>query len=67
LIAYGLGGLPASLASVSLLVQPVATAFLGVWLLAQPLVPIQMLGAVIVVTGLFFAIRGQMVRKKVTP
>jgi len=30
-------------------------------------VPIQMLGAVIVVTGLFFAIRGQMVRKKVTP
>ena len=64
LIAYALGGLPASLASVTLLVQPVATSFLGIWLLAQPLVPIQMLGAVIVVTGLFFAIRGQMARKK---
>ncbi|MAS95448.1 MAG: EamA family transporter [Verrucomicrobiales bacterium] len=59
LIAYGLGGVPASLASVTLLVQPVATAFLGVWILGQPLVPLQIAGAVIVVTGLFFAIRGQ--------
>lgn len=66
LIAYGLGGLPASLASVTLLVQPVATAFLGVWILGQPLVPIQMIGAAIVVTGLFFAIRGK-VGAKVKP
>lgn len=62
LIAYGLGGVPASLASVTLLVQPVATAFLGIWILGQDLVPLQILGAVVVVTGLFFAIRGQ-VRK----
>ncbi|MEM6279437.1 MAG: DMT family transporter [Verrucomicrobiota bacterium] len=64
LIAYGLGGVPASLASVTLLVQPVLTAFLGVWLLRQPLVPLQILGAVVVVLGLFWAIRGQLERKK---
>jgi drug/metabolite transporter (DMT)-like permease len=59
LIAYGLGGVPASLTSVTLLVQPVATAFLGVWMLGQALVPLQAVGALIVVAGLFFAIRGQ--------
>ncbi|MEX2578634.1 MAG: DMT family transporter [Verrucomicrobiales bacterium] len=60
LIAYGLGGVPASLASVSLLVQPVATAFLGVWILGQPLVPWQGVGAVVVVMGLFVAVRGNL-------
>lgn len=64
LIAYGLGGVPASLASVTLLVQPVLTAFLGVWLLSQPLVPIQILGAIVVVVGLFWAIRGQVGKPK---
>lgn len=59
LIAYGIGGVPASLASVTLLVQPVATAFLGVWILGQALVPWQIFGAVVVVLGLFFALRGQ--------
>jgi drug/metabolite transporter (DMT)-like permease len=59
LIAYGLGGVPASLAAVTLLVQPVATAFLGILILGQPLVSIQMIGAAIVVTGLFLAIRGK--------
>jgi drug/metabolite transporter (DMT)-like permease len=59
LIAYGLGGVPASLASVTLLVQPVLSAILGVWILKQPLVPWQIVGAVVVVIGLFFAIRGQ--------
>lgn len=62
LIAYGIGGVPASLASVTLLIQPVATAILGVWILGQPLVPWQVAGAVVVVSGLFFAIRGQMRR-----
>lgn len=59
LIAYGLGGVPASLASVTLLIQPVATAILGVSLLGQALVPWQIAGAAVVVTGLFFAVRGQ--------
>ncbi|MEM9281902.1 MAG: DMT family transporter, partial [Verrucomicrobiota bacterium] len=64
LIAYGLGGLPASLASVTLLVQPVATALIGVWVLQQPLVPWQVVGAVLVVAGLFVAIRGQLTRRE---
>ncbi len=59
LIAYGFGGVPASLATVTLLVQPVATAFLGVVVLGQQLVPVQLLGAIAVVTGLFFAVRGR--------
>lgn len=59
LIAYGLGGLPASLASVSLLLQPVAVAFLGLWILGQPLVPLQLVGAAVALTGLFLAIRGR--------
>ncbi len=59
LIAYGLGGVPASLASVVLLVQPVTTAVLGVIILGQPLVMWQAIGGLAVVAGLFLAIRGQ--------
>jgi len=59
LIAYGLGGVPSGLASVTLLIQPVATAILGVWLLQQALVPWQVAGAVIVVAGLFVVLRGR--------
>lgn len=59
LIAYGLGGVPASLASVVLLVQPVTTAILGAVILGQTLVTWQVLGGVAVVGGLFLAIRGQ--------
>ena len=62
LIAYGLGGVPASLAAVTLLIQPVVTAFLGIWILGQPLVPLQIWGALVVVVGLFCAIRGQVRR-----
>lgn len=65
LITWSLGGLPASLASTSLLAQPVTTALLGVFILGQALVPWQVAGIAVVVTGLFFAIRGQMmIRKK---
>lgn len=59
LIAYGLGGVPASLAAVALLLQPAATAVLGLILLGQSLVPMQVVGAVIVVGGLFLAIRSK--------
>lgn len=59
LIAYGLAGVPASLASVVLLVQPVSTAVLGLVILGQPLVPWQIVGGAAVVGGLFLAIRGQ--------
>ncbi|MBP6783426.1 MAG: DMT family transporter [Verrucomicrobiales bacterium] len=67
LIAYGLGGVPASLASVTLLIQPVATAVLGVGILGQVLVPWQVVGAGIVVAGLFLAIRGRISRTTVEP
>jgi len=59
LIAWSLGHLPASLAAVTLLVQPVATAFLGLAILGQALVPWQVAGAAAVVCGLFVAIRGR--------
>ncbi len=67
LIAYGLGGVPASLTSVTLLIQPVATAFLGVWMLGQALVPLQAAGAFVVVLGLFFAVRGQFGKRPAEP
>lgn len=59
LIAYGLGGVPASLAAVALLVQPVATAILGRLILGQELVPVQIAGGTAVIAGLFVAIRAQ--------
>lgn len=62
LISWSLGALPSSLVSVTLLVQPVLTCFLGVIILKQPLVPLQILGALVVVGGLFWAIRGQINR-----
>ena len=63
LIAYSLKGLPASVASITLLVQPVCTAFLGAALLGQHLRGIQILAAMIVLCGLAIAIRGQVSRK----
>lgn len=60
LIAWGLGGVPASLATVTLLIQPLTTAVLGVVILGQPLVPWQVIGGIAVMLGLFVAIRGQL-------
>ena len=59
LIAYGLGGVPASLATVLLLIQPLSTAVLGAVILGQPLVAWQILGGCAMLIGLFLAIRGQ--------
>lgn len=59
LIAWSLGGLPSSLTAVTLLIQPVLTAVLGILILGQILIPLQIVGAVIVVIGLFLAIRGR--------
>lgn len=66
LIAYGLAGLPASLSAVTLLIQPMTTAFLGWLILGQELVPWQIAGGLAVLTGLAIAIRGQ-VRRAPTP
>jgi drug/metabolite transporter (DMT)-like permease len=57
LIAYALAELPASAASVGLLVQP-ATAAVAAWiLLGESLAPVQLLGGIILIAGLYLARR----------
>ncbi len=60
LIAYGLARLPVALASVSLLVQPVMAAVWAWLLLAEPLGPIQALGGIVVLAGIYIARRASM-------
>ncbi len=59
LISWGIAGVPASLGSVLLLVQPVGSALLAVPLLGQGLVPWQIVGAVACVVGLLLAVKGR--------
>lgn len=58
LIAYALAHLPAAFSSVSLLFQPVMAAVFAWVLLAEPLVPLQMIGGVVVLAGIYLARRG---------
>ena len=58
LIAYALASLPAAFSSVSLLFQPVMAALFAWLLLAEALVPLQMLGGVVVLAGIYLARRG---------
>jgi drug/metabolite transporter (DMT)-like permease len=58
LIAYSLAHLPAAFSSVSLLFQPVMAALFGWLLLREALVPLQMIGAAVVLTGIYLARRG---------
>jgi drug/metabolite transporter (DMT)-like permease len=58
LIAYALAHLPAPFSSVSLLFQPVMAALFAWLLLSEALVPLQMLGGVIVLAGIYLARRG---------
>lgn len=58
LIAYALASLPAAFSSVSLLVQPVMAALFAWILLSESLVPLQMLGGVVVLLGIYLARRG---------
>jgi drug/metabolite transporter (DMT)-like permease len=58
LIAYALAHLPAAFSSVSLLFQPVMAALFAWALLSESLVPLQMLGGVIVLAGIYLARRG---------
>jgi drug/metabolite transporter (DMT)-like permease len=57
LIAYALAHLPAAFSSVSLLFQPVMAAALAWILLGEPLVPLQIAGGAIVLTGIYLARR----------
>jgi drug/metabolite transporter (DMT)-like permease len=58
LIAYALASLPAAFSSVSLLSQPVMAALFAWALLSEAVVPLQILGGVIVLAGIYLARRG---------
>ena len=58
LIAYALAHLPAAFSSVSLLFQPVMAALFAWLLLAEPLVPTQVAGGLVVLLGIYLARRG---------
>lgn len=58
LIAYGFAHLPVAFSSVSLLIQPVAAAFLAWILLGETLSWFHLIGAVIVLAGIYLARRG---------
>ncbi len=58
LIAHALAHLPAAFSSVSLLFQPVMAAAFAWLLLAEPLVPLQMVGGAVVLAGIYLARRG---------
>jgi drug/metabolite transporter (DMT)-like permease len=58
LIAYALAKLPAAFTSVGLLLQPVMAAIFAWLLLAEPLSALQVVGGVIVLTGILLARRG---------
>ncbi|OLE18317.1 MAG: hypothetical protein AUG50_06525 [Betaproteobacteria bacterium 13_1_20CM_3_63_8] len=55
LIAYALAHLPAAFSAVSLLFQPVMAAAFAWLLLAEALVPLQILGAGVVLAGIYLA------------
>ncbi|HZZ35275.1 MAG TPA: EamA family transporter, partial [Caulobacteraceae bacterium] len=54
-IAWAVGRLPTSTASVVVLIQPVVAAYLGWVLFAEPIGPLQALGAVVTLGGVVLA------------
>jgi drug/metabolite transporter (DMT)-like permease len=58
LIAYALAHLPAAFSSVSLLFQPVMAALFAWALLGEGLVPLQIVGGIVVLAGIYLARRG---------
>ena len=58
LIAYAFAHLPASLSSLSLLIQPVAAVIFAWVLFAEAMTPLQLLGATIVLAGIWLARKG---------
>jgi drug/metabolite transporter (DMT)-like permease len=58
LIAYALAHLPAAFSSVGLLLQPVLAAGYAWLLLSEPVVPLQILGGLVVLAGIYLARRG---------
>jgi drug/metabolite transporter (DMT)-like permease len=58
LIAYALAHLPAAFSSVSLLLQPVMAALFAWLILSESLVPLQIIGGLVVLAGIYLARRG---------
>jgi drug/metabolite transporter (DMT)-like permease len=58
LIAYALAHLPAAFSSVSLLLQPVMAALFAWLILSESLVPLQVIGGLVVLAGIYLARRG---------
>jgi len=58
LIAYAFAHLPASLSSVSLLIQPVMASLFAWWLFAEAIGPVQFAGGAIVLAGIWVARKG---------
>ena len=58
LIAYALASLPAAFSSISLLFQPVVAALFAWVLLSESLVPLQVVGGLVVLLGIYLARRG---------
>lgn len=58
LIAYAFAHLPASLSSVSLLIQPVVAALVAWQLFGEAVGPAQFIGGAVVLTGIYLAKRG---------
>ena len=63
LIAYALAHLPASFASVALLLQPTTAAFLAWVILGEALGLLQGVGGILVLTGIFLAWRASPIKK----
>ena len=55
LIAYAFAHLPASLSSVSLLIQPVMAALFAWWIFSEAIGPVQFIGGAIVLAGIWLA------------
>ena len=58
LVAMSLAYLPASFGAVALLVQPIVTALIGWWLLAEAITVVKAVGMVTILAGIWLARRG---------
>jgi drug/metabolite transporter (DMT)-like permease len=58
-MGYALGHLPASIVSPTMLGQPVLTALLAIPLLGETLQPVQWMGGLVVISGIFLVHRSR--------
>jgi drug/metabolite transporter (DMT)-like permease len=58
-MGYALGHLPASVVSPTMLGQPVLTALLAIPLLGENLQPVQWIGGLVVIAGIYLVHRGR--------